>query len=411
MMRVVIVDDEMITRTSLKDFICSQLSDYEVAGTFSNGQEALDWMRTHSADIVITDIRMPEMDGLELSRIIQESYPTTMVIIISGYSEFDYAKQALQYNVSNYLLKPVDLEELASSLENCRQSINRLRTMRQELDYTKEEYELFFIDLLTNAFSSYEALKQRFGKMKFPFPLEKSGGFLIRLSCPEEANRHFHWNYGQETLSTALMNMVQMTFSDAHVYLIIKTRYHYDFILITQEEPGRLDTGLLLDHIEQNLHLFCSIDSVICFSSLEKLLDSRKDRPADKEAARASIGQNDPSRDDTVIQKAIAFIETHYAMDLTREDVADAVYLSSAYFSRFFKQKTGMSFLSYLTTVRMKKAIELLGTRMKINDIAKAVGYQSRNRFFINFRQYTSYSPTEYRRYILKMGDVHDETP
>ena len=67
MMRVVIVDDEMITRTSLKDFICSQLSDYEVAGTFSNGQEALDWMRTHSADIVITDIRMPEMDGLELS--------------------------------------------------------------------------------------------------------------------------------------------------------------------------------------------------------------------------------------------------------------------------------------------------------------------------------------------------------
>ena len=70
-----------------------------------------------------------------------------------------------------------------------------------------------------------------------------------------------------------------------------------------------------------------------------------------------------------------------------------------------------MSFLSYLTTVRMKKAIELLGTRMKINDIAKAVGYQSRNRFFINFRQYTSYSPTEYRRYILKMGDVHDETP
>ena len=150
MMRVVIVDDEMITRTSLKDFICSQLSDYEVAGTFSNGQEALDWMRTHSADIVITDIRMPEMDGLELSRIIQESYPTTMVIIISGHSEFDYAKQALQYNVSNYLLKPVDLEELASSLENCRQSINRLRTMRQELDYTKEEYELFFIDLLTN---------------------------------------------------------------------------------------------------------------------------------------------------------------------------------------------------------------------------------------------------------------------
>ena len=68
-----------------------------------------------------------------------------------------------------------------------------------------------------------------------------------------------------------------------------------------------------------------------------------------------------------------------------------------------------MSFLNYLTTVRMKKAVELLGTRMKFGDIAKAVGYQSRNRFFINFRQYTSYSPTEYRRIILKMGDFNDE--
>ena len=69
-----------------------------------------------------------------------------------------------------------------------------------------------------------------------------------------------------------------------------------------------------------------------------------------------------------------------------------------------------MSFLNYLTTVRMKKAIELLGTRMKVNDIARAVGYQSRNRFFINFRQYTSYSPTEYRRLILKMGEGTDES-
>ena len=105
----------------------------------------------------------------------------------------------------------------------------------------------------------------------------------------------------------------------------------------------------------------------------------------------------------------MSYIQAHFQDDLTREDVADAVFLSSAYFSRFFKQKTGLSFIDYLTTIRMQKAVELLGTRMKVGDIAKKVGYQSRNRFFINFRLYTGYNPTEYRRQILRMEDTHEE--
>lgn len=415
-MRIIIVDDEMITRVSLKNFILTELNGYEIEGTFSNGREAADWLKTHAADIVITDIRMPKMDGLELARFIQESCPNTMVIIISGYSEFEYAKQALRYNVSSYLLKPIDFEELTASMDSCRNALQQLYSMRRDMDYSSEEYELFFIDLLTKAYSTPEMLEQHFNKMNFPFTLDKSAGVLLRLSCTRESDRDFQWSYGLETLPTALLNMVKMTFPGTHAYLVMKTRFHYDFILITGEEPGRLDTGLLLDQIDQNLHLICSIDSVYCFSSLKKLLDTRKGSaggslslPGTGLKAGNKDANTDTVQDSSVIQKAIDFIETHYSMDLTREDVADAVYLSSAYFSRYFKQKTGMSFLNYLTTVRMKKAVELLGTRMKVGDIAKAVGYQSRNRFFINFRQYTSYSPTEYRRIILKMGDFNDE--
>ena len=407
-MRIIVVDDEMITRVSLKNFICSELPEYIVAGTFTNGREALEYLSTHPVDVVITDIRMPLMDGLELSRMIQTTYPNTMVIIISGYSEFEYAKQALQYNVSNYLLKPIDFDQLTASLKNCHRTISQLQTMSQEIDYSTEEYELFFIDLLTHGFSSEEELKHRFWDMKFPFSLDKSAGFFLRLSCPGDDPLTSQWIYGRETLSTALFNMVRMTFPETIVYLIMRTRYHYDFVVITEQEPGRLDTGLLLDHIAQNLHLHCSIDSVSFFSSLEKFMLSRSNKTKDN--LPDFSGSKTVQDEDGIISKAISFIETHYAMDLTREDVADAVFLSSAYFSRFFKQKTGMSFLNFLTTVRMKKAIELLGTRMKINDIAKAVGYQSRNRFFINFRQYTSYSPTEYRRFILKMKEVSDET-
>jgi len=65
--------------------------------------------------------------------------------------------------------------------------------------------------------------------------------------------------------------------------------------------------------------------------------------------------------------------------------------------------------MDYLTTVRMQKSIELLNTNMRINDIAEKVGYQNRNRFIINFRQYTGYTPTEYRKIILSMEDSSDE--
>lgn len=409
MIRVLIVDDEMITRTSLSRFICSELSGYEIAGTFCNGQEALDWLETHQAHIVITDIRMPQMDGLELSRRIFSSYPDMKIIIISGYNEFEYAKQALCYHVANYLLKPIDLEELSASLQTCKNQLEQMYSMRRQIDWSFEEYELFFIDLLTKSFPSQDALKRRFDSMNFPFRLEKSAGVLLRISCPRETDSSFQWEYGLETLPTALFNMVKMIFHTANVYPVTQTRYHYDFILITEEEAYRLNTGVLLEQIYQNLRLSCSIDSVSCFSSLTKLADfDQKNPPVNTPSIQRPDSEVQIS-DDSIIQKAVTYIETNYSKDLTREDVANSVYLSSAYFSRFFKQKTGMSFLNYLTTVRMKKATELLGTRMKINDIAKAVGYQSRNRFFINFRQYTSYSPTEYRRQILKMRDIQDD--
>ena len=85
--------------------------------------------------------------------------------------------------------------------------------------------------------------------------------------------------------------------------------------------------------------------------------------------------------------------------------MADAVFLSPAYFSRFFKQKTGMNFIDYLTNVRMQKAAEMLAGNIKISEISQKLGYQSRNRFFINFKQFSGYSPTDYRRQILCMDE------
>lgn len=86
---------------------------FELAADCQNGKEAIDYIKEHRVDVVLTDICMPHVDGMELSKYLYENYPDTQIIIFSGFSDFEYAKKAIQYKVSEYLLKPVTAKELS----------------------------------------------------------------------------------------------------------------------------------------------------------------------------------------------------------------------------------------------------------------------------------------------------------
>ena len=98
------------------------------------------------------------------------------------------------------------------------------------------------------------------------------------------------------------------------------------------------------------------------------------------------------------IQTAVDYIDDHYASVLTRECVATACYLSANYFSTQFRREMGICFRDYLIRVRIHKAVELLKSEMQICNVALCVGYRSRNRFIINFRQELGCTPSEYRK-------------
>ncbi len=243
---VITVDDEPVTRMAINNYINQTLPAFEVVASFGNGSDALEYLRKNKADVVITDIMMPKMDGLELTQVLHESCPNIKVCIVSGYGEFEYARKAMRFGVSDYLLKPLDFEELSQCLERFRNTLD--------------------------------------AQSPAPEPLEDS--------------------------------------------------------------------------------------------------------------------------DDMRIEKAKNYIRQHFCENISRKDVASQVYLSAAYFSRLFMDKTGESFICYLTGLRMRKAAELLAGPMNIEEIAKEVGYQSRNRFSINFREYCGCTPVEYRRYKLRSKEL-----
>ena len=109
---LLIVDDEIFVANSLSAMDEWTDKQIRVVGTASNGVEALEWIERERIDIVITDIRMPDMDGLELLQAIHKQNPDISVIIISGYEHFKYAVTALKYKAKGYVLKPVDTDEL-----------------------------------------------------------------------------------------------------------------------------------------------------------------------------------------------------------------------------------------------------------------------------------------------------------
>ena len=116
MYRALIVEDEDLMRDYLAANLTNFCPEWETADIACDGAEALEKLQKENFDGVLTDIRMPVMDGLEMARILREKKKSIPILILSGYDEFDYARTAVRLNISDYLLKPINEEELSAAL-------------------------------------------------------------------------------------------------------------------------------------------------------------------------------------------------------------------------------------------------------------------------------------------------------
>ena len=125
MNHILVVDDEPLMRTWLSKSIPKHSTCFDVPNTAQDGIEAIEYLKQAAYDVVITDIKMPGMDGLSLAKFIQENYPDTVVIIISGFNDFAYARKAIQYGVKDYLLKPLVDDDLIKLLNDINKRLQK----------------------------------------------------------------------------------------------------------------------------------------------------------------------------------------------------------------------------------------------------------------------------------------------
>ena len=139
--KVFFVEDEIITREGIRDNVDWQASGFEFCGEASDGEMALPLLRAAQPDVLITDIKMPFMDGLQLSKIIRERMPRVKIIILSGHDEFEYAQKAIGLGITDYLLKPVTVQKLQTVLQKLTVQLDQERKEQDNLKKLREEVE------------------------------------------------------------------------------------------------------------------------------------------------------------------------------------------------------------------------------------------------------------------------------
>ena len=158
MYRILLVDDEILVRDAIRENIDWKAMDCELVGDCDNGKAAAEFVQTHPVDIVLTDILMPYMDGMELSRFLHDNYPDIVIVIFSGFGEFEYAKKAIQYDVSEYMLKPVTAMELRAVIEKMKKKVDQRREEKQKLErltQTSENYQKNAIVIRSKALQAF----------------------------------------------------------------------------------------------------------------------------------------------------------------------------------------------------------------------------------------------------------------
>ncbi|RIX59564.1 response regulator [Paenibacillus nanensis] len=487
MLKAVLFDDEHIVIKGLAKLIVWSECGVELVATAQDGLSALEAIRTHKPDIVMTDIRMPGIDGLELIRTIREEAPETACIVFSGYNEFDYVKKAIQLGVIDYLEKPITLDKIR---EGIGKAVDRIRE-RSEMTKLKEQRKKDLLEeaalnlLLYGDEAALSAWMEQFGEdarrvsavtvlavSDERFRLE-DGEFYRTVHIRngrENLLALFHFEPLRDDWQRQLSHLNGLTVGSGRTYRSLGDaarsykealralrygKYLEGTGWISFEELGD-PHAIQPDVTEKEEELLFDLrlgEKEGFMTKLDELLESFKSSAVDPDVAEIELlrivlqcadaaketGGNmaelipqgyAPQRElrdaqtrgeaagwlreeleriidwvvavrqrskHSAVEKALRYMEEHYGRDLTQQEVADYVQMNVTYFSLLFKEQMGLSYIKYLTKIRMEKAKELLAEGVPIQTISERVGYYHARHFAEVFKKHTGLTPGQFR--------------
>ena len=411
MYKLLIVDDEPLMQMGITSMIEMNYMDIQICGSASNGREALEKIRELSPEIVICDIKMPIMDGLELAEKCREIYGRLPVfIMLTAYEEFELAKKAILCQVIDYLVKIELTPEILSEA--------LLKASKQVQEHTRKSgtpaintySDKFFMRLLNNLLPQ-EAIDRHARELSIN----------LNYPCFAAASGHIHVNSGAGglldgsqylNLHSSSINMLREILKKyVSCYLVSLDTRHFAVIFIPEKEEGFYSS--IRDGLEDAVSLlksYFSIRITLGVGTAARLPSDihisfqeakRAEEVSDEENPfvfyRDVIEQNRISEKGKLISQVQDYINRHLTERLSLNTVADLFFLSPGYLSTTFKKHCGMSFTEYINCQKVNLAKDLLlKQEMKIYEIAAFLGFENTYYFSKVFKKVSGMSPSEF---------------
>lgn len=402
MWKVLIADDEPKIRQGLKETLEGFGLQVHVCAEARNGIDALNKVKEFYPDIILLDICMPRLSGIQLLEEIRKTETECQVIIISGFNEFGYAKQAIRLGVSEYLLKPIVEAELKNAVLAVIEELEKTRKSKKFMDLVKQQLtqnQTYFQDVFLNDWVEGKLSPEEWEEQAEFLHLEMPEQITLVMTAvqPGYERKLAGGTVSDELYKMTLEKIMSDHLSSFHPVAVFMSRYQ-DVIAILRDSPSELET--FREQIREQVELQTGGKCCVLIENCDGL--QLPDTCTLMRSRARKFMECKP-----IVLEARKYIYDHYGeRELDLGQVAHAIGCSSSYLSRMMKQELGISFKEFLTRLRISQAISMMEDKERsINEIAGQVGYSNQHYFSAAFKNCQGVSPSEFRKNMAYKGE------
>lgn len=415
MTKLLIVDDERIIREDLALNLPWRQHGIELVTPAGNGREAVEVIEREKPDIVLADINMPVMDGLELAAWLAENHKEIKIMFLTGYDDFKYAKRALELHVQDYILKYESREKIIEAVKRCELEYHEARKGETLIQKSKSLLQSRFLTQLIMGIAEEQALGEFEKKNRFDICDPMFYLVLLHMDCQDSYLKSEGPNTNEIYAFSAInifRELAEAELPEKDVSVYFGTYDGQVFAVFAFRKAGyREEFSKLLESVVENLRKFLNMKVKIAVSQEYHRLSQTDDaynesyrllelmKLGDSGAVvHCSDGNCRLVKKNAIMEEIEDYIMEQYSVPgLSLNDLANHIHLSPAHLCRIIKKNKNTNFMAWLTSVRIEKAASLMKTTDdRIYEICEKVGYNNPQYFSVIFKKYMGVSPREY---------------
>ena len=455
--KVAVCDDTPFICEHISSFIAKNFTECSIVGNFPDGEDIIEYIKLKPVDLIITDIKMKKVSGLDVAEYIYKNELATKVIIITAFQEFEYAKKAINYSVSEFLCKPINLKELKSAVSNSIKLIRQFRENEIErsdkiLDIYGRNYSFLisrlFADNLSGInshatfstpklknysafvffyYSSSEKIDEADLKDLTAFYSEDYDAYLVR-SASGEFTVMLSYDEPETDFSAYIESVCKgllLLYRTESDHLLVKAgKFSYISELINSKSfneqfktPNARNFEMLSSHIARieesfeydKYYVYVLLMIIFLFDKVNKVSTKSYISALLRSSTKEKISYITDSfiinilkynkSEDTLKADVENYIISHIPdPELGLVKIASHFLYSSEYFYRWFKKNFNVNFHQYITNLRIEKAKKMLECGGNIKDIPTIIGFKTSDHFTKTFKKATGLTPRDYVR-------------